>query len=73
MGIVRRRAEIHCYSDGLDAETLRRCHVQPVGDVERAVADALDAHGPGSRLYVIPEGPYVTPVVVGKDGTAVQR
>ena len=63
MGIVRRRAAIQCYSDGLDAETLRRCHVEPVADVEGAVRAALEAHGPDSRLYVIPEGPYVTPVV----------
>jgi nickel-dependent lactate racemase len=64
MGIVRRRADLQFYSDGLDADTLRRCHVEPVESVERAVADALDTHGPDSRLYVIPEGPYVTPVVV---------
>ena len=63
MGIVQRRAKVMCYSDGLDADTLRRCHVEPVANIEAAVAEALDAHGPHSRLYVLPEGPYVTPVV----------
>lgn len=63
MGIVQRRAKVMCYSDGLNSDMLRRCHVEPVENVESAVAAALDAHGPDSRLYVIPEGPYVTPVV----------
>jgi nickel-dependent lactate racemase len=61
MGIVQRRANVLCYSDGLDAETLRRCHVRPIDSVEEGIAQALSAHGPNAKLLVIPEGPYVMP------------
>jgi nickel-dependent lactate racemase len=61
MGIVQRRAKVLCYSEGLDAETLRRCHVGPVASVEEGIAQALAAHGPNSKMLVIPEGPYVMP------------
>jgi nickel-dependent lactate racemase len=63
MGIVQRRANVLCYSDGLDAETLRRCHVDPIASVEEGVERALSAHGPNAKLLVIPEGPYVMPSV----------
>jgi nickel-dependent lactate racemase len=63
LGIARRRGDILFYSDGLDAETLGRCHVRPIDSVEEGVSRALAAHGPDSRLLVIPEGPYVLPYV----------
>jgi nickel-dependent lactate racemase len=61
LGIASRRARILFHSDGLDAETLRRCHVDPVASVEEGIARALAEQGPDSRLLVIPEGPYVLP------------
>jgi nickel-dependent lactate racemase len=59
----------HCrvkvVSQGLSAETLRQCQVEPVESVEKAVAEALAEHGPAAKLAVIPKGPYVLPYVVG--------
>ncbi|MBM4069704.1 MAG: nickel-dependent lactate racemase [Planctomycetes bacterium] len=58
---------LHCkvkvVSDGLPAETLRGCHVEPAASVEQAVADSLTEHGPTARIAVIPKGPYVLPYV----------
>jgi len=57
----------HCkvkvVSDGLPAEMLRRCHVEPVPTVEQAVAECLKEYGRGAKIAVIPKGPYVLPYV----------
>ncbi|MBW3542004.1 MAG: nickel-dependent lactate racemase, partial [Planctomycetes bacterium] len=43
---VRRKARVRIVSDGLPAETLRECFVDPAATVEAAVADALAEYGP---------------------------
>jgi nickel-dependent lactate racemase len=57
----------HCrvkvVSDGVPAEALRRCFVEPVPTVERGVADSIAEYGPQTRIAVIPRGPYVLPYV----------
>ena len=57
------RCRVKVVSDGLPAETLRRCHVEPAATVEQAVADCLAEYGPRARVAVIPKGPYVLPYV----------
>ncbi len=56
---ARRHARIKVFTDGLSAETLRRLFVEPAASVEAAVADALQDHGAGATIAVIPKGPYV--------------
>jgi lactate racemase len=55
----------HCrvkvVSDGVPAETLRRCFVEPAATVEEAIADSIAQYGPETRIAVIPRGPYVLP------------
>jgi nickel-dependent lactate racemase len=58
---VLAHCKVKVFSDGLPAETLRRCCVEPVASVEQAVADCLVEYGPESRVGVIPKGPYVVP------------
>jgi nickel-dependent lactate racemase len=57
----------HCrvmvVSDGVPAETLRRCFVEPSPTVEDAVDTCLKRYGPTTRIGVIPKGPYVMPHV----------
>jgi nickel-dependent lactate racemase len=60
---VCRRARVKVVSDGLDADTLRRCYVEPASSVEHAVAESLAEYGPTARVAVIPKGPYVLPCV----------
>jgi lactate racemase len=60
---VVERCRVKVVSDGLPAETLRRCHVEPAASVEQAVADCLAEYGPQTRIAVIPKGPYVLPYV----------
>ncbi len=57
------KCKVKVVSDGLSAETLRKCHVEPAASVERAVADCLKEYGPRARVAVIPKGPYVLPYV----------
>ncbi len=60
---VLERCRVKVVSDGLSAEVLRQCHVEPAASVEQAVAEALHEYGPNARLAVIPKGPYVLPVL----------
>jgi nickel-dependent lactate racemase len=60
---ARRKAQVLCYSEGIDPDTLSRCFVEPISSVEAGVRQALAQHGPSARLAVIPKGPYVVPVV----------
>jgi nickel-dependent lactate racemase len=57
------RCRVKVVTDGLSADVLRRCHVEPAGTVEQAVADSLSEYGPRARVAVIPKGPYVLPCV----------
>ena len=57
------RCRVKVVSDGVSAETLRRCHVEPAATVEEAVAECLKEYGPTARVAVIPKGPYVLPYV----------
>jgi nickel-dependent lactate racemase len=60
---VLERCRVKVVSDGLPAEVLRRCYVEPAATVERAVAECLREYGPSARVAVIPKGPYVLPYV----------
>src|SRR5689334_14231648 len=60
---VVRRCKVKVVSQGLTAETLRRCHVHPAASVEQAVAESLTEYGPQAQVAVIPKGPYVLPYV----------
>jgi nickel-dependent lactate racemase len=60
---VVERCRVKVVSQGLPAETLRQCHVEPAASVEKAVSDCLAKYGPQARVAVIPKGPYVLPFV----------
>jgi nickel-dependent lactate racemase len=60
---VRRKARVKYVSDGLPAEVLSACFVEPALSVESALAESLVEYGPHARVAVIPKGPYVMPVV----------
>jgi nickel-dependent lactate racemase len=58
---VMEKCRVKVVSDGLSAEALRKCYVEPAPTVEQAVADSLAEYGPAARVAVIPKGPYVLP------------
>jgi lactate racemase len=60
---VVQRCRVKVVSDGLPAETARRCNVETAPSVEQAVADCLAEYGARARVAVIPKGPYVLPYV----------
>lgn len=61
---LQHAGQILIVSDGLSSDVLGSFLVSPVGSVEEALATARERHGLDARAIVIPEGPYVTPVVV---------
>ena len=65
---VARQARIFLYSDGLPRDVQQRLFVTPVGSVEEGIARALDLHGDGAEILVMPHGPYVLPVGASADG-----
>jgi nickel-dependent lactate racemase len=60
---VVERCRVKVVTQGIPAETLRRCYVEPAESVEQAVADCLAQYGPEAKIGVIPKGPYVLPYV----------
>ncbi len=60
---VAKHCRVKVVTDGLSAEALRKCYVEPAATVEGAVADSLAEYGPAARVAVIPKGPYVLPYV----------
>jgi nickel-dependent lactate racemase len=60
---VVERCRVKVVSEGIPADTLRRCFVEPAPTVEQAVEDSLAEYGPSAKIAVIPKGPYVLPYV----------
>ncbi len=67
--VMFKKVVAHCkvkvVTDGLKAEELRWCRVEPAESVEAAVAASLAEYGPGATVAVIPKGPYVEAFVAG--------
>jgi nickel-dependent lactate racemase len=61
--LVVERCKVKVVSDGLPPDTLRRCHVEPAATVEQAVADSLKEYGSSATVAVMPQGPYVVPII----------
>jgi nickel-dependent lactate racemase len=57
-----RAGRVQLYTTGLSDEERRLTGVDMIADVGRAVADAL-AHAKDDDVAIVPEGPYVVPVV----------
>lgn len=58
---VLRRGEVMVVADGVPADELSRCLVEPQPTVEAAVATALERHGREAGVVAIPSGPYCIP------------
>lgn len=54
---IQVRARVLAYTPGVSPGDLRRAWLEPVGDVEEALRDALAAAGPCARAAILPEGP----------------
>lgn len=57
------KCKVKVVTQGLPAETLKMCNVEPAASVEAAVAASLKEYGPEASVAVIPKGPYVLPYV----------
>jgi lactate racemase len=57
------KARVLVKADGLTRDELRTAHVEPVEDLDDAVADVLAAAGPEATLCVLPQGPQTIPYV----------
>jgi nickel-dependent lactate racemase len=60
------KARVGLYSELPPAE-VRRAHLEPVADVEAAVAAELQRLGPDAPVAVLPEGPMTIPWVSGSE------
>jgi nickel-dependent lactate racemase len=60
LAIIALKARVGLKSD-LNADEVRRAHLEPVDDVGRRVALEIEKHGPHARLAVLPEGPMGIP------------
>jgi nickel-dependent lactate racemase len=53
------KVEVMVYSEGIDPQYRDRVWVDVVPSVEVGLAAALERHGAGARIAVVPKGPYV--------------
>ena len=60
---IQSLARVVMHTSYLSDEDLAAAHLEQTHDVEAAVADALAAAGPDSRLCVLPWGPLTIPYV----------
>lgn len=58
-----KKGRIYLYTDGLSDDDARACLVEPVSSVEAGIARAIERHGAGATIAVVPRGPYVIPRV----------
>ncbi|HRS94515.1 MAG TPA: nickel-dependent lactate racemase [Candidatus Latescibacteria bacterium] len=56
-------AQVLYFSTGIPADILAKLFVTPIASVEEGIARALERHGSGASMAIIPEGPYVMPAV----------
>jgi len=62
MAEVFRWAEVMAYSTIPDGQ-LRSIFITPVHDLQRALDEAMEKHGPGSRVVFMPDGSMTVPMV----------
>ena len=53
------KAEVMFYSEGIEPQYRDKVWVEVIPSVEQGLAEALERHGAGVRLAVVPQGPYV--------------
>ncbi len=63
MLVLQHAGEVLIVSDGIEAQTLGQFLITPMPSVELALEAARHKHGAGAKAVIIPEGPYVTPIV----------
>ncbi|MCS7191358.1 MAG: nickel-dependent lactate racemase [Armatimonadetes bacterium] len=56
-------ADIWVYSDGVPKEELELVKVKPITSLQEGLEQALKKHSPKAKVVVVPEGPYVMPIV----------
>lgn len=61
-------ADIWVYSDGVPPEELELVKVKPLSSLQEGIEQALRKHGPNAKVVVVPDGPYVMPVIGRADG-----
>jgi len=60
---VAKKAAVYCYSDGISYQLLGKLFVYPLTSPEEGIKLALQQHGKYAKIAVIPEGPYISPVI----------
>jgi nickel-dependent lactate racemase len=61
LALVREKARIHMYSDGLSDAQIRSAHLEPCRSIEGTLGELLRNCGPRARICVLPEGPQTIP------------
>ncbi|MCK4591569.1 MAG: hypothetical protein KAT86_07425, partial [Candidatus Latescibacteria bacterium] len=60
---VLKKAGVFLYTEGIPPGEIRELMVEPSSSVEEAAEQALTQAGQEAKIAIIPEGPYVLPVI----------
>ncbi len=61
--LLHEQAKIALYSE-LDAESVRRAHLEPIDSIEDRLKAAMEEYGSDVSIAILPEGPMTIPYVV---------
>ncbi|MBW2520652.1 MAG: nickel-dependent lactate racemase [Deltaproteobacteria bacterium] len=56
---VMLKNDIWIYTHGIDPETLKRFHFNPVKDIDQAIIKLLNMFGENARWAIVPDGPHL--------------
>ncbi len=62
-----KKAEVFAFAPGLDSDTLGKLFVTPFDSIQEALEAALAKYGQKASLAVLPQGPYLLPVLKGRE------
>lgn len=63
--VLKVTSKIFMFSGGLNPEDWEYTFTQKIESVEEGIEESLKIMGKGSKILIIPEGPYVIPKIIG--------
>ncbi len=67
LALILLKARVGIFSE-IEAEELRRCHLEPVADLSARITDELGRIGAEAPIAVLPEGPMTIPYLASAGG-----
>ena len=61
---IQEKAQILLKNSYIKDSEVMKSHIVPISDINVAINESLDKHGPNSSLCILPQGPQVIPYLI---------